>query len=113
MDLSTLLVSYGKLSREAPDASSALDIVQGKNCISLGACRDQSWTASEINLQLNRPVIAGLLMLRAIKFHETNFLEDICTGELAKAENFEKTKIVPIPGRLRRPAVVELEGSPS
>jgi hypothetical protein len=96
MDLSTLLVSYGKLSREAPDASSALDIVQGKNCISLGACRDQSWTASEINLQLNRPVIAGLLMLRAIKFHETNFLEDIWTEEnWQKQENLRRQKFCP------------------
>jgi hypothetical protein len=33
--------------------------------------------------------------------------------ELAKAEKFEKTKIVPIPGHLRRAAVVELEGAPS
>jgi hypothetical protein len=42
MDLSTLFVLYGKLSKEAPDASTALDIVQGKNCISLGTCRDES-----------------------------------------------------------------------
>jgi hypothetical protein len=44
MDLSTLFVPYRKLMpKEAPaDASTALDIVQGKNCISLGTCRDAS-----------------------------------------------------------------------
>jgi hypothetical protein len=42
----------------------------------------------KINLQLNRPVIAGSLMLRAIKLHETNFLEDIWT-----VENWQKQKI--------------------